>query len=292
MRSHTRTRTLTALALASALALAACQDSSEPQEPDDSTTSEETSDPDETDDSGSGESGGSDESAESDDSGDAPDTGDDEDTGSADTEPAEETDGSDRIDADDLEGEDSPMFFSEEGIDVNVVGVEEGDVLFVREVPDATSGEVHRLGPTVTATLAGRERSVTHGQWAELELSEGYGWVNTVYLGYLGLSTDRTGDFQDVPPTTDPTELIRSLVGEATADITGEGGPEVTWVIIDSNTDGDLHEYTVDVLGYPDDSQRGERLRLFLQPQGDGVRLHSAESTQICGRGETQGLCT
>ena len=201
-------------------------------------------------------------------------------------------DGADPVPDGQLPGDDIVTFFAEAGRTVDVVGVKTGDVLFVRALPDATSEEVGRLAPTGDAVLAGRERAVGPGTWAEVELSDGVGWVNSSYLAYIpdegqDITSEAAGIAAD-SDAADAEDLAREI-GEARAARSGGGaGPRATLVETPAH---DVLVYRVDVLGLPDDSVRGERVEIFLEETADGYEVTEATSYPICGRGTGDGLC-
>ena len=64
-------------------------------------------------------------------------------------------------------------------------------------------------------------------------------------------------------------------------------------VVVDGPTVGDLGEITVDVVGFPDDSVLGARLRVFAEPDpgGESFTVRTVESTTLCRRAVSEGLC-
>lgn len=195
-----------------------------------------------------------------------------------------------------LPGEDVITYFSEAGRTANVVGVDSGDVLFVRARPDVGAEEVGRLAPTAEATLAGRERSVGTGLWAEVELSDGVGWVNSSYLAYLPeTGRDVTAEAAVFAADSDAAtaEALALAIGEQRAAARGGGagqGSAPTATLVETPA-RDVQVYRVDILGYPDDSMRGERLEIVLEKSGDGYGVAEATAYPICGRGAADGLC-
>lgn len=209
---------------------------------------------------------------------------------------ADESDrrGTDPVDDADLPGTDVTTYFSQAGATANVVGVKTGDVLFVRELPDASSDEVGRLAPTGDATLAGRERSVGDATWAEVELADGVGWVNSSYLAFLpeqgrDFTSEATAIAADADSTDDAAELARHI-GEKHAETLG-GGAGTRAILVETPAH-DVLVYRVDILGLRDDSVRGERLDIRMENTGDGHEITEATSYPICGRGAGEGgLC-
>lgn len=267
----TSTARISVLAIAAALALAACGEPSSDLATDGETTTEETAP--------------------------EPSPGDSETEGTAD--PPGPDDGSqdhgvggiDPVPGDELPGEEFAMYFSDAGAVAHVVGVETGDVLFVRALPDASAEEVGRLAPTGEVVLAGRERALDPGFWAEVELSDGVGWVNTSYLGYVASpGEDITGEFPELGPYEYQEDLVVEAALHWAARGSEEGGPEIGYTVVETPS-GDTPLYRVDIAPYADDAQRGERLEILLESGAEGYTLGEVRSFPICGRGTADGLC-
>lgn len=289
MRSPTsRIPAAVALLVTATLALAACEDATGPEPSPEETTITDEPAPKETTVT---------EESEPDPDGMPEDrSGDDEGTGPDDGTGTPQRQGTDPVPDAELPGEDFGLYFNKRVV-AHVVGVEDGDVLFVRALPDHTAEEVGRLAPTDEAMLAGRERSVEHGLWAEIELADGVGWVNSRYLGYLALpGEDITSDLADYDPQVDAMALVADIA-QARVELRTEEteatdvhlGPE--WTLIQTPEDSPL--YRVDVLPLPDDSVYGERLEIHFEDTGGGVAISQVQSIPICSRGVTDAsLCT
>ena len=210
-------------------------------------------------------------------------------TGADDDAAAPERQGADPVPDEELPGSDFGLYFSEQGAAVDVVGVPDGDVLFVRELPDHTAQEVGRLSPTGDAVLAGRERSVEHGIWAEIELADGVGWVNSRYLGYLAEpGEDITNEFAQYGGQDDAAALVADIAQERVDDHTLESdAPQ--WVLIQTPADSPV--YRVDVFPFFDDAVYGERLEIHIEETADGAEVTQVQRTLICSRGASEGLC-
>lgn len=209
------------------------------------------------------------------------------DTGETDTaEPGSEGAGQQVPDGD-LPGE--PMEGSPPmaGAELAVVGVAHDDVLQVRRLPDPGAETVNQgLAPLTSGVVAtGRNRMVESGIWAEIEVPEGVGWSNAGYLAYLGASSDRTADAADVEPASDLATFASKVAKTLAKGMTdGEASPVV------ASVDGD--KAVVDVIGYADDAQAGERFTITTTAADGRVGLSSVESVVICARGVTdEGLC-
>lgn len=198
-----------------------------------------------------------------------------------------------------LPGEDSPLYFSEEGEWVAVVGVEHTDVLCVRELPDPTSGWVAHIPSFDEALLTGRERLVgsedSPSRWVEVNVVTGYGWVNANFLAHAGGDgQDVTADFTGYGPHAD----IDALIDEV-ADGHGQQWPGVSPIVTrhlggasgDAGPGGPLF-YHLDFIGARDDSLRGERLKFDVEQNADGYYVSLARIVPLCDRGATDdGLC-
>jgi hypothetical protein len=192
--------------------------------------------------------------------------------------------------AGDLPGEPIDIY-PYEGDLLGVAGVAADDTLNVRTVP-GTGGEVaFELGPLATDVEAtGHNRSIEGGGvWAEVTHAEGRGWANVAFLAHLGATQDVTSEIGEPPAAETMVEI-----GEQVAALRARDAPEPDVTVVDGPTVGDLGEITVDVLGFADDAQRGERLAVFAEPLPDGetFRTRTVEATPLCARGVTDdGLC-
>lgn len=270
------------LAAAAAFVLAACGGPADPEQPPEETavTEQPEADPQET---ATDEPGTEPEETPEGRSGDTEGIGADDDA------TAPERQGTDPVPEEELPGSDFGLYFSEQGAAVDVVGVPDGDVLFVRELPDHTAQEVGRLSPTGDAVLAGRERSVEHGIWAEIELADGVGWVNSRYLGYLAEpGEDITGELTHDSGQEDASGLVADIAQERVDEHTLESdAPQ--WVLIQAPSDSPV--YRVDVFPFFDDAVYGERLEIHIEETADGAEVTQVQRTLICSRGVSDGLC-
>jgi hypothetical protein len=178
---------------------------------------------------------------------------------------------------------------------VGVVGVEAGDVLNVRAAPGVPYEVVAELDPLADGiSPTGHNRQLDDGAiWAELEVDGSTGWASTAFLAHLGavrdITTELYPEVADRPTGETMLQLGDLVAGTVAAD--GEPTPDV--VVVDGPTVGDLGEITVDVIGFPDDAQLGERLHVFAEPDpgGESFTVRSVESTLLCRRGVSDGLC-
>lgn len=193
----------------------------------------------------------------------------------------------------DLPGERIEIF-PYEGTTVAVVGVPADDVLNVRAAPDPAAEVVAELDPLADGmTATGHNRQLAaDALWAQIDTGDVRGWVNATFLGHVGATEDATAGLYPSPedrPLADTLTLLAEEVADAVAQADG-AGPRI--VIVDGPSVGDLGEVTVDVLGFPDDSVLGLRLRIFAEEEGgEAFRLRMVESTTLCRRGVSDGLC-
>ena len=178
-----------------------------------------------------------------------------------------------------------------------VVGVAHDDVLNVRSVPGASQSIVARLAPLADDVVAtGRLRLLPdeQGIWTEVSHGGVTGWVNGIYLAYLGSvddGTNRAVEANGGPIAEAPT---MDALGAAVAALFDDPAPVegTTTVQTAAATVGDLGEVTFDVVGMPDDAQLGVRLHVFGTPlPTGGFALKSVEVTGLCRRGVTAGSC-
>ncbi|KGM10872.1 SH3 domain-containing protein [Cellulomonas bogoriensis] len=177
--------------------------------------------------------------------------------------------------------------FPHDGTALAVVGVEHDDDLNVRSGPGVEFDVVHTAGPLdeeITAT--GTNRSLEDGSlWAEVQVAGTTGWVNTAFLSTLGQTDDVTSQLSERPSGGDPVGL-----GEQVAQLRADGAPSPRVTVADLPDGGDLGEVVVDLLGLPDDSVEGERLRVFLVQDGGTWTVRTVEATYLCSRGVTDEL--
>lgn len=186
-----------------------------------------------------------------------------------------------------------------EGQEAGVAGLGDEDVpLEVRGAPSSEAEVVAELGQLDAVLLAGRgwlppDGAEAEGSWTEIQLADGYGWVQG-NLYFFGVTEDITEAYiDDVPPAEDEHQIARSVAERATEgeDLTdGEGqplGPD--WEMISSPQDYGEEFYRLDVLGMLDDSVAGERLFVHVDQVSDGFQLAQVERTLICYRGVSDG---
>jgi hypothetical protein len=177
-----------------------------------------------------------------------------------------------------------------------VVGVAAADTLKVRSGPGVEFGVLFELGPlAMNAVATGHNRSVGNGGfWSEITAGDRTGWANTAFLLQPGQVSDITAALFPTPsarPKAETMEELGQVVGRRRA---GAAEPPARIVVVDGPTVGDLGEITVDVIGLGDDSQGGERLKIFAEPGPPGARftVRTVEATALCSRGVTKdGLC-
>ena len=181
-----------------------------------------------------------------------------------------------------------------EGDIVAVVGVEFDDVLNVRDEPGVSGTIVATAGPlTDDMIAAGSAWRRSESIWYEVTVSGTTGWVNSRFVAYLGSVDDVTSAVVTTlgsTPTADSMLELGRIVADTHASVDAEVESTITVTV--APTTGDLGEVTYDVIGLADDSQIGTRLHVFATPgDGGGFTLKSVESTVLCGRGVSDGLC-
>jgi hypothetical protein len=183
------------------------------------------------------------------------------------------------------------------GAELLVVGVRFDDVLNVRSMPGAEQDVVAELAPTGTATATGRARLLPSSAWYEVDAEGQAGWVSAEFVAEPGDTTDITSQLVEgaggsFPIASDMEELGQEVVVAVAGSVdSGEAGLDTVLVVAPSV--GDLGEVTYDVVGYPDDAVYGQRLHVFGQSgEGGGFDVKSVESTLLCRRGVSAGVCT
>lgn len=204
--------------------------------------------------------------------------------------------GSEQVPEDELPGEDVELFY-QQGDELGVAGLDPEEApLEVLDLPLQQDGDVvGELGPLDAVTVTGRQRQDPDdpdvGIWTEVELSEGYGWVEGG-LSYFAGTEDVTEDYRDeVPPAEDAQTIAEGVAERAAGDVSGqEPGPE--WTLISTPDDHGEDFYRLDVTGLPDDSVAGYRLFVTSEEAGEGFEVAEVEQTQLCQRGVSDdGLC-
>lgn len=191
-----------------------------------------------------------------------------------------------------LPGEPFEYGFPSNGDVLGAVGVAFDDVLNVREGPGTTYAIVESVAPLGTAIATGRARLLSRSIWWEITVDGTTGWSNSRYLSYLGETDDTTSRiverFGSIPVAETMTEL-----GQIVADLNASEDPPSIVVMVVAPTVGDLGEVTFDVVGLGDDSVWGVRLHVFGMPteSGEGFSLKSVETTALCARGLSGGVC-
>lgn len=177
-----------------------------------------------------------------------------------------------------------------------VVGVAHDDVLNVRAKPGAEEEILAELTPTDADLVAtGRARLLPSSIWYEVDADGATGWVSSQFVAHLGDNSDTTSEITaaegGIPSAPTMVELGEVVAAAVVEPVDGGEGMTRTVLVVDE-TVGDLGEVTYDVVGFPDDSVYGERLHVFGSP-GDsgGYTLKSVESTLLCRRGVSDGLC-
>lgn len=176
--------------------------------------------------------------------------------------------------------------------EMTVVGVASDDVLNVRVGP----GTEYRIATTLDpmsvgeAIATGRNRSVDSGIWAEVRVADTVGWANTQYLLQSGRVDDDTAALYPMPEQR-PVDASLAAIGRSVAEEYASIGPTSTIVLVDGPNEGDLASVTLDVIGLGDDSVGGYRVTVFAERFQGGYQVRTVETTTLCSRGVTDGVC-
>lgn len=174
-----------------------------------------------------------------------------------------------------------------------VVGIDYDSTLNVREEPGGQI--VAKLDSTSTGIVpTGTMQEVSDVLWYEVHAAGVLGWVSGDYVTPLGATVDTTTEIVARLGQT-PSAANLAALGRAVAAAVAAEEPESRVRISGEPTVGELSEVTMDVVGQPDDSIRGFRLRVFATRNSDGTfTLRNVEGTVMCymDRGvSAQGLC-
>ncbi len=166
------------------------------------------------------------------------------------------------------------------GDQIAVVGVAFDDVLNVRIAPGTEFDIIDTLDPLDDEVIAmGENRLLVSSFWIEIESDSGPGWVNEAFVGFLGVSQERSADAIAVGgDAADVGELVAQTY------VSVEPPSRVTLV----SEDGDTVIY--DVLGIGDDAVKGFRLTIVTEPAAGGTGVASFTEQTICSRGLAQDL--
>lgn len=173
-----------------------------------------------------------------------------------------------------------------------VVGVRHDDVLNLRAAPGAGQPIRDEIPPTFADLVAqGNTRDLSPGFWIEVEYEGTVGWVNLAFIAYGGDVSDETSTVIDELGER-PVESTMTALGEAVAKVfDSEEEPQSDIVQVTEVVEGDLAEVTYDVIGLGDDSVLGFRIHVFAEESSDGFTLRSVETTLLCARGVSGGVC-
>jgi len=182
---------------------------------------------------------------------------------------------------------------AEQRLVLSVVGIGYDSTLNVREEPGGQI--VAKLDSTGTGIVpTGTRQEVSGVLWHEVHAAGVIGRVSGDYVTPLGATADTTTQIVARRGQT-PSAANLAALGRTVAGAVASEEPESRVRISGEPTVGELSEVTMDVVGQPDDSIRGFRLRVFATRNSDGTfTLRNVEGTVMCyiDRGvSAQGLC-
>ncbi|MGH1504740.1 MAG: hypothetical protein ACRBI6_14360 [Acidimicrobiales bacterium] len=199
----------------------------------------------------------------------------------------------------------SPIDFGPSpGTPIAVVGVRWDDTLNFRSGPGVETDVVIDL-PAIqdfpTPIVASGEAWQFPGSiWWKVEVDGQELWASQSFLGMLGNTTDITAEVEGllgIQPITTIEDAADRVAATRLIDVESE--IRIRHVVQPLAFDF-TSRAVIDVLGYPDDSVKGERLEITLDPvfdeSGDepelvGWVVTRVDSTPICSRGVSGGLC-
>lgn len=185
------------------------------------------------------------------------------------------------------EGEPGPLVLS-------VVGIGHDSNLNLRNAPEGQV--IGRLDSQATGLVpTGTSRSQADTIWLEVQVDDTVGWVSAEYVAPLGTSFDITPQIVAILGDSPSADTLTAL-GQLVANAVAPEEPEPRVRISGAPVAGVVSGITMDVVGSPDDSLRGLRLRVFAQASedGDGYTLRNVEGTLMCyiERGvSAEGFC-
>ena len=176
---------------------------------------------------------------------------------------------------------------------LSVVGISHDSTLNVRDEPGGQI--VARLDSTATGILpTGNTQELSEVVWHEVHAAGVRGWVSGEYVTPLGATLDMTADLATRLGAT-PSAANLTALGQKVAGAIAAEEPESRVRISGEPTVGtDISQVTVDVVGQPDDSIRGYRLRVFAGRSAGGFTVRTVEATLMCyiERGvSAEGVC-
>ncbi len=185
------------------------------------------------------------------------------------------------------------VLFAQEGDVFGVVGVAHDDVLNVRAGPGTDQPVVATLAPLADDVVAtGRARQLPRSFWYEVTVDGVTGWASISFLAYIGDTFDSTGETVATLGTGPIAETMVD-VGRIVAETFASTDPASEIVMTAAPSGGDTGEVMYDVIGLGDDSVLGFRIRVLAEVDegGEAFRLTRVESTLLCGRGLSEGIC-
>lgn len=178
------------------------------------------------------------------------------------------------------------------GATLAVVGVPYDATLPLRSAPGGDKSVVASLRPLADDVVAtGQARRTETSIWFEVKAGGVTGWAESASLAYLGATDDVTGRVVDrVGRNASAATMLELGRIVATAEAPTENpAPRITVTVAPTVTGG-VGEVTYDVLGFPDDSVAGQRLRVAgKQGTAFTFTLEKVDATTLCRRGVSDG---
>jgi hypothetical protein len=179
-----------------------------------------------------------------------------------------------------------------EGDVLAVIGVAHDDVLNLRSAPGADQEILAGIPPLYSDLVAfGATRQMAASMWIQVDYSGLAGWVNLRFVAYLGTTGDITTGVIDTFGEAPVAESMEELGLVIADNIIAEAAGAIA-VMSAAPTPANPGEVTYDVVGFEDDSVRGERIHVIGGPSNGRFTLVSVEVTPFCSRGvDDSGFC-
>lgn len=174
-----------------------------------------------------------------------------------------------------------------------LIGVSADDTVDLHALPGLDQPLAGDITPGTPIEPLGNAFMTDDGlTWWQVRAGDLQGWIqpNIAYQGVSEDVTDRAIELTIADPFYPTSQVAINNISKAFA--ADEGAPEI--VTVDLNeTPGRGGTYTVDLLGFEDDSQIGYRLVITLREEVDSWTPISVLQYPLCSRGVSpNGLCS